>query len=99
MGRQLSIRGAVRSQLCRYSDWLGGALGRLFNLQLCALNLQIIEDYRRQNHPWNPCQPLSNQEAEECEPHRIFDSSADDSAVEEILKLMQDDQIRERDST
>ena len=80
--------------LGRYLSSLGGVAVHVHNLQLCPLNLQIIQDHGSQNHSWNPRQALSNQEADECEPHRIFDSSADDSAVEEILKFMQDDQIR-----
>lgn len=69
----------------------------VLDLQFCALNLYIIKNNWRQNHPWDASQSLSNQEAEESEPHRVLDSPTDDPAVKEILKFMQDDKIGERD--
>lgn len=64
-----------------------------------SLKFTIIEDDRCQNHPWDARQALPDQKTEQGEPHRILNTTSDDLAVEEVLKLVQDDKVRQGDNT
>lgn len=54
-----------------------------------GLDLDVVEDDRRENHPGDAHQLLAEDEADEREPHRILDAVAHDLAVEEIFRLVQ----------
>lgn len=67
-------------------------------MYLSAFNLEVVEDDRCQNHTGYACYSLAYKECQQGEPHGVLNSSADDAAVEKVLKLVENDEIEERDN-
>src|SRR5438876_4196069 len=62
-----------------------------------GFHLDVVKHHRREDHARNAHQLFSDYQPDQREPHRVFDPVADDFAVEEVFKFVDDHQEDQRE--
>jgi hypothetical protein len=62
-----------------------------------GLDLDVVEDDGGEDHAGDAYEFFADEQAEEGEPHRVLDASADDLAVQEVFEFVDGDEEDEGD--
>src|SRR5882672_10793145 len=75
-------------------SWPGGnrLFARRLNLEGGSFQFEVVEHDGRENHAGDAHEPFPNHQPEQRQPERVANAIAHDLAVEEILKLVDDQQ-------